>query len=239
MADLSSHKLSEDPTGVSQQGPTKMDVEQQKATLSVEEASHALPELSTCGADHPLSKPLSKDQLATSFVDKIEQLFPGDQQERTLSKNHHFPSHQASSVVTKEDTSVMDMEERLLTFSDEEDEEEDDEQMKVEGLHDDIKQELLEQDIKPDLLLDETSNLSHGDESSSGFLGSPGELDSQLSMEFGLVPPGRLHADSLLTETDDSLPFEPLRSDRDKVKRRGSPGRSRVKQVISLIISHV
>lgn len=117
------------------------------------------------------------------------------------------------------------MEETSLPHSEEEEEEEDDEQCVV------IKQELQEQKIKPVLLLDETSNLSHGDESSSGFLGSPGEPDAHLSMEFGLESGAHSHADNLLTETDDSLPFEPLRSDREKVKRRGSPGRSRIKQV--------
>lgn len=120
------------------------------------------------------------------------------------------------------------MEETSLPHSEEEEEEEDDEREEQCVL---IKQELQEQKIKPVLLLDETSNLSHGDESSSGFLGSPGEPDAQLSMEFGLEPGAHSHADNLLTETDDSLPFEPLRSDREKVKRRGSPGRSRIKQV--------
>ena len=94
-----------------------------------------------------------------------------------------------------------------------------------------IKVEPAEQEGKADLLLDDTSNLSHGDESSSGFLGSPAEPDAQLSMELSLVPAGRSRSDSLLTETDDSLPFDPLKCDGDKAKRRGSPGRSRVKQV--------
>lgn len=122
------------------------------------------------------------------------------------------------------------MEETSLPHSEEEEEEEDDDPLREEPCVV-IKQELQEQKIKPVLLLDETSNLSHGDESSSGFLGSPGEPDSHLSMEFGLESGAHSHADNLLTETDDSLPFEPLRSDREKVKRRGSPGRSRIKQV--------
>lgn len=124
------------------------------------------------------------------------------------------------------------MEETSLPHSEEEEEEEDDDPLREEQCVV-IKQELQEQKIKPVLLLDETSNLSHGDESSSGFLGSPGEPDSHLSMEFGLESGAHSHADNLLTETDDSLPFEPLRSDREKVKRRGSPGRSRIKQVRS------
>lgn len=122
------------------------------------------------------------------------------------------------------------MEETSLPHSEDEEEEEDDDPLREEQCVV-IKQELQEQNIKPVLLLDETSNLSHGDESSSGFLGSPGEPDVHLSMEFGLESGAHSHADNLLTETDDSLPFEPLRSDREKVKRRGSPGRSRIKQV--------
>ncbi|CAN9516118.1 unnamed protein product [Ophioblennius macclurei] len=132
--------------------------------------------------------------------------------------------------VAHESLSGEDTEGRLAPHSDEEEDEEDDEHMKADGLTPivDIKQEPQEREVKPESLLDETSNLSHGDESSSGFMGSPGEPDSHLSMELGLA--GRSHADNLLTETDDSLPFEPLRSDREKAKRRGSPGRSRVKQ---------
>ncbi|KAG7477467.1 hypothetical protein MATL_G00069890 [Megalops atlanticus] len=88
-----------------------------------------------------------------------------------------------------------------------------------------------EEGAKAELFLDETSNLSHGDGSSSGFLGSPAEADSQsVSMEMSLVPVHRARSDSLLTETDDSLPFDPLKPDGDKIKRRGSPGRSRIKQ---------
>lgn len=124
------------------------------------------------------------------------------------------------------------MEGTSLPHSEEEEEDDDDDPLREERCLV-IKQEFQEQKIKPDLLLDETSNLSHGDESSSGFLGSPGEPDAHLSMEFGLESGAHSHADNLLTETDDSLPFEPLRSDREKVKRRGSPGRSRMKQVKS------
>lgn len=124
-----------------------------------------------------------------------------------------------------------------------EDEEEEDEQGVEESLEesllkddsqgeDDQSRKEMQEDMKPELVLDETSNISHGDESSSGFLGSPAEADSQmLSMELSLVPAGRTRSDSLLTETEDSLPFDPLKPDGEKVKRRGSPGRSRVKQV--------
>uniref|UniRef100_A0A8C4SFC1 PHD-type domain-containing protein n=1 Tax=Erpetoichthys calabaricus TaxID=27687 RepID=A0A8C4SFC1_ERPCA len=96
--------------------------------------------------------------------------------------------------------------------------------------------------MKPDFV-DEMSNLSHGDASSSGFLESepnisPGEPDSHsLSMELGLVSTGeggngRLCSDSILTETDDSMPFDSASAklDAEKAKRRNSPGRSRVKQ---------
>lgn len=82
---------------------------------------------------------------------------------------------------------------------------------------------------------DEMSNLSHGDESSSGFLGSPGDPDSHmLAMDLG--PSCRPRSDSLLTETDDSLPFDSLKCDGEKLKRRGSPGRSRVKQVTRCVL---
>nr|XP_023687945.1 histone-lysine N-methyltransferase 2D-like [Paramormyrops kingsleyae]XP_023687953.1 histone-lysine N-methyltransferase 2D-like [Paramormyrops kingsleyae]XP_023687962.1 histone-lysine N-methyltransferase 2D-like [Paramormyrops kingsleyae] len=103
----------------------------------------------------------------------------------------------------------------------------------AEEMHGEVKIEPESQEMgsKQELLLDEMSNLSHGDGSSSGFLGSPGEPDCQsLSAELGLGQTGRSKSDSLLTETDDSLPFDALNSDGDKVKRRGSPGRSRVKQ---------
>ncbi|XP_038138588.1 histone-lysine N-methyltransferase 2D isoform X2 [Cyprinodon tularosa] len=141
-----------------------------------------------------------------------------DKPERSVFQDPQSPSTISLSTDTQETLSAMDIETRLLPQSEEEDEEEEDEQMK--GHHLDIKQEL--QGTKPELLLDEMS-------SSSGFLGSPGEPDPQLSMELGLVPARRSHGDNL-TETDDSLPFEALRSDREKAKRRGSPGRSRVKQ---------
>ncbi|TRZ00054.1 hypothetical protein DNTS_033595, partial [Danionella cerebrum] len=126
----------------------------------------------------------------------------------------------------------------LLSDTDErmgqsEDDEEEDDQGLEESLDEaplkdeNQRRKQLQEDMK--LVLDETSNISHGDESSSGFLGSPGEPDSQmLSME--LVPTDRLRSDSLLTETEDSLPFDSLKCDGEKVKRRGSPGRSRVKQ---------
>ncbi|XP_040905631.1 histone-lysine N-methyltransferase 2D isoform X2 [Toxotes jaculatrix] len=220
-----------EPTLVSQQGPENMEVEKQEATPSVEQ--EVSPELTKSGSDSSLTESLSKEPpnlpASPASVDKTEHLPMADQEERSPCQDHPFPSPLSVSVDTQEGLSAMDMEGRLLPHSEEEEEEEDDEQMKGEGHHD-IKQELQEHEIKPELLLDEMSNMSHGDESSSGFLGSPGEPDPQLSMELGLVPASRSHADNLLTETDDSLPFEPLRSDREKVKRRGSPGRSRVKQ---------
>lgn len=93
----------------------------------------------------------------------------------------------------------------------------------------------LEGGCKPEeLLLDEASNMSHGDESSSAYLGSPSEHDPHghcSGADLSLVPAGRSRSDSLLTETDDSLPFDPLKPDGEKVRRRGSPGRSRIRQV--------
>ncbi|KAM7404718.1 hypothetical protein PAMP_012040 [Pampus punctatissimus] len=220
-----------EPTPVSKQGPENIEVEKQEATPSVEE--EVSPELLKSRSDgEPITEPFSKAPpklpASPSSVDKTEHLPLSDQQETSPFQDPQSPL--SLSVDAQEALSAVDMEGRLLPHSEEDEEEEDDENLRGEGHIVDIKQELLEQEAKPELLLDEMSNMSHGDESSSGFLGSPGEPDPQLSIEFGLIPTGHSHTDNLLTETDDSLPFEPLRSDREKVKRRGSPGRSRVKQ---------
>ncbi|XP_041655057.1 histone-lysine N-methyltransferase 2D isoform X2 [Cheilinus undulatus] len=212
-------------TSVPQEGPQSMEVEKEEKQGVISSAKHEA--LLKSGSDgmyvtETSSKDRPKLPAHPAFVEK-------SQQERSLCPNPCSPPPPLS-VDTREALSVVDMERRSLPHSEEEEEEEDDDEMMKEGQNEDIKQELREQDTKPELLLDEMSNMSHGDESSSGFLGSPGEPDPQLSMELGLVPAGRSHTDNLLTETDDSLPFEPLRSDREKVKRRGSPGRSRVKQ---------
>lgn len=135
--------------------------------------------------------------------------------------------------------SASDTDDRAGQSEDEDDEEEllDEAHCKSE---DDPKQEgdAQETGIKSELLLDEMSNMSHGDESSSGFLGSPAEVDSQLlSMDHSVVPAGRARSDSLLTESDEFLPFDALKCDGEKLKRRGSPGRSRVKQVECMHIS--
>lgn len=216
-----------EPAPVSQQGPEKMEVEKED-----EEKQEESPETLHDGSDGtPSTEPFSKDPpklpASPASVDKTEHLPTDNLQETSPCQDPQSPSPLSLSVDTQEALSSMDMEGRLLPHSEEEDDDEYDEHMK--GLHVDIKQEPQEQEVN---LLDEMSNMSHGDESSSGFLGSPGEPDPQLSMELGLVPAGRSHTDNLLTETDDSLPFEPFRSDREK-KRRGSPGRSRVKQVRS------
>lgn len=208
--------------------------EKQETTPSVvQEVSAAF--LNSDSDDMPITEPLSKDPpklpASPASVDKTDHLPMANEQERSPCQDHRSPSPLSLSVDTQEGLSTVDMEGRLLPPSEEEEDEDDDEPMKGEDHNLDIKEELHERAVKPELLLDEMSNMSHGDESSSGFMGSPGEADHQLSMEFGLVPAGRSHTDNLLTETDDSLPFEPLRSDREKVKRRGSPGRSRVKQV--------
>ncbi|XP_044068115.1 histone-lysine N-methyltransferase 2D isoform X2 [Siniperca chuatsi] len=233
-AETQSNNPKVEPTLVSQQGPENMEMEKegdkQEATPSVEQEK-----LLNSGSDGmPSTEPFSKDPPKLSAspapVDKTEHLQMANQQERSPCQEPQSPSPLSLSVDTQEALSAVDMDGRLLPHSEEEEEEDDDEPMKGEGHNEDIKQEMQEQDGKPELLLDEMSNMSHGDESSSGFLGSPGEPDPQLSMELGFVPAGRSHIDNLLTETDDSLPFEPLRSDREKAKRRGSPGRSRIKQ---------
>lgn len=221
----------------SQQGPENMEVEKEekKGTTSLSE-QEVLAELSNSNSDGvPVTEPLCQDlpklPASSASLDKTEHMSMADER-KSPCLDQRSPSPLSLSVDTQEALSAVDMEGRLLPHSEEEEEEEeDDEQMKGDEHTMAIKQELHEQKIKPELLLDELSNMSHGDESSSGFMGSPGEPDQQLSMELGLEPSGRSHTDNLLTETDDSLPFEPLRSDREKVKRRGSPGRSRVKQV--------
>lgn len=213
--------------------PEDMEVEEKIAPIPELEGSAKL--LNSDSDGTPITESSSKDlpklpASSSSSGDKPEPSLVSRKRERSPSLDQRSPSPPLSAD-PQEALSSVDMEARLLPHSDEDDEdEEDDEPMKGDEHGVDIKRELQEK-VKPELLLDETSNLSHGDESSSGFLGSPGEADQQLSMELGLVPTGRSHTDSLLTETDDSLPFEPLRSDTDKVKRRGSPGRSRVKQV--------
>uniref|UniRef100_A0A672Y4F8 MLL3 n=1 Tax=Sphaeramia orbicularis TaxID=375764 RepID=A0A672Y4F8_9TELE len=211
--------IKEEPIEVSQQDPEYMEVEKQEVDPSVKQEK---------SGSIPVSEP--KLPASAASVEKTETVPMADQQEATPHQDAHSPplSRLTLSVDTEEALSAGDMEARQLPHSEEDDEEEDDEQLKGDGQNEDIKQELHE--VKPELLLDEMSNISHGDESSSGFLGSPGEPDPQLSMELGLVPSGHSHADNLQTETDDSLPFEPLKSDREKAKRRGSPGRSRVKQ---------
>lgn len=226
----SNNKPASDHARVSHQGPENMEVEKKRAVPVVEqEASQALLKSPSndMGIVEPLRKDLLKSPASLVFVNKTEPLPMDDKMERSPCQDPQSPSMLSLSADTQEVLSAVDMESRLIAPSEEEEDEEDDEPMKGHSV--DIKEEL--QEVKPELLLDEMSNMSHGDESSSGFLGSPGEPDPQLSMELGLVPTGRSHTDNLLTETDDSLPFEPLRSDREKAKRRGSPGRSRIKQV--------
>lgn len=139
--------------------------------------------------------------------------------------------------VPQVEPSASDTDDRAGQSEDDEEEEEllEEAHCKDESQVEDVpKQEADAQEtsIKSELLLDEMSNMSHGDESSSGFLGSPAEVDSQmLSMDLSVVPAGRARSDSLLTESDEYSSFDPLKSDGEKLKRRGSPGRSRVKQV--------
>lgn len=228
---------SEEVTSGSQQSLENMEVEKEdekrEATPSAEKK--ILPELIHSGSDGMLTaETLSKNPPKLSApVDNTEHLPMANQLERNPCHNPQSSSPLSSSVDTREALSAVDMEGRSLPQSEEDDEEEEDDELMREGHNEDKEQD---QDVKPELLLDEMSNMSHGDESSSGFLGSPGEPDPQLSMDLDLVPAGHSHPDNLLTETDDSLPFEALRSDREKVKRRGSPGRSRVKQVQSPLV---
>lgn len=218
-AETQSDNPKEEPSPVSEQGPENMEVEKedkQETTPSVEQEVPSEPLKNGSKVTHvppPSSKDPPKLPSSPASVDKTEHSPMDNRQERSPCPDPQSPSPHSISGDTQEALSSMDMERRLLPHSEEEDDDDEyDEQMKGDGLIEDIKREP-----------DDLSYLSHGDESSSGFLGSPGEQDPQLSMELG-----HSHADNLLSETDDSLPFEPLR---EKVKRRGSPGRSRVKQV--------
>lgn len=227
---------------LSQQDPEKMEVEKEenggKETISLEERESVSAELINNDSGLPTTESLCEDPQKSPSpspsVDDKECRSAADdsksQPSPCLDRRSSSPlslTADAQEVLSAEDGGV-----RLLPQSEEEEE---DEQVKAEEHDVAIKQELQERKVKEELLLDELSNMSHGDESSSGFMGSPGEADAQLSMELGLEPSGRSHGDNLLTETDDSLPFEPMRGDREKVKRRGSPGRSRVKQVRSAL----
>uniref|UniRef100_A0A3Q2Z9U5 PHD-type domain-containing protein n=2 Tax=Kryptolebias marmoratus TaxID=37003 RepID=A0A3Q2Z9U5_KRYMA len=222
------------PTIVSHQDPENMELgneeEKQKATLTAgQEPSQKL--IKNGSDDTSNEELLRKDSQKSSDFSVSEsktELLSMDDKFEGRGTNFSPSPTLSQSADSHDPLSAMNMERRLLPHSDdEEEEEEEDDYEQMKGHDIDIKQEF--QGVKPELLLDEMSNMSHGDESSSGFLGSPGEPDPQLSMELGFGPAGHLHTDNL-TETDDSLPFEPLRSDREKAKRRGSPGRSRVKQ---------
>ncbi len=196
--------------------------------ISTEEATETNPPTSLCSQSSQITLPVL-EAAEPVFMDLEE-----PRQEEAIDRTPP-PAPQT------EMPPASDTDDRMGQSEDEEEEE--DEQGLEESLEesllkdesqgeDDQSRKEMQEDMKPELVLDETSNISHGDESSSGFLGSPAEADSQmLSMELSLVPAGRTRSDSLLTETEDSLPFDPLKPDGDKVKRRGSPGRSRVKQV--------
>ncbi|XP_061684594.1 histone-lysine N-methyltransferase 2D isoform X6 [Syngnathoides biaculeatus] len=198
------------------EGPEHMDVEKQETPPSVDRLQSVVFVKADSGgikSAESFNKTLTKLPPSRPSVEAEHVHLFGDQVTSPCQAGPHLLTPD-----TQDEASAVNMEERLLPHSEEEDEEDDDEQMRREGHNMDIKEEPQEHDVKPDLLLDELSNMSHEDESSSGFLGSPGEVDPHLSMEFGR------------SETDDSLPFEPLGGHREKVKRRGSPGRSRVKQ---------
>lgn len=173
-----------------------------------------------------ITLPVSEE--AESVATDMEDVGSETRKEESIDR----PFHPAPQTEMPTDT-----DDRMGESEDDEDEEEQGVEESLEdSLNKDESQEediqcRNEMDIKRELVLDETSNISHGDESSSGFLGSPAEADPHMmSMEL-MMPAGRTRSDSLLTETEDSLPFDPLKPDGEKVKRRGSPGRSRVKQV--------
>ncbi|XP_054632527.1 histone-lysine N-methyltransferase 2D isoform X2 [Dunckerocampus dactyliophorus] len=227
LQDSTAERLSPNPkVEAMQESPENMEVEKRKTILSVVKPISA--ELFN-SASEPFSKTVSKFSPSQASVAKQKHVLLSDEQDTRPCQERQLSFHLSLSPVTQEERFTANMDERLLPHSEEDDDEDDDEQMK-EGHDLEIKQEPQEHEVKSESLLDELSNMSHGDESSSGFLGSPGEPDHQLSMDLGLISTGRSHADNMLTETDDSLPFEPFRSDGEKVKRRGSPGRSRVKQ---------
>lgn len=221
----------------SQRDPEKMDVEKEEnegtETMSLEEREPVSAELINNDSGLPTTESLCEEPQKSPSLSPS--LSAGDKEcQSTADDTKSQPSPcldrrssppLSPNADTQEVLAAEDGGARLLLQSEEEEE---DELVKAEEHALTIKQE---RKVKEELLLEELSNMSHGDESSSGFMGSPGEADAQLSMELGLDATG--HGDNLLTETDDSLPFEPMRGDREKVKRRGSPGRSRVKQVHS------
>ena len=214
---------------------------QQQTKLEEKRSSEGV---STTSPESP-APPISTQEVEHVSVDTEE---VGLKEEAARNpKQERSGSPPAPCADTQETAPTVDMEVRATHSEEEEGFGEQEEQGKDadrDGHHSHhrrvkIKQEPQEQRKPDQLLLDEMSNQSHpshGDESSSGFLGSPtegeAEPDAQLSMELSLIPTERSRSDSLLTETDDSLPFDPLKPDGEK-KRRGSPGRSRVKQVRS------
>lgn len=186
-----------------------------------------------------LSSPSPSAQIPLPSVSDEAEPVAMDMSEAGSEVQNEEVSERTSPTVQVE-PSASDTDDRVGQSEDEDDDEEllEEAHCKDESQPEDIsKQEsdAQETSIKSELLLDEMSNMSHGDESSSGFLGSPAEVDSQmLSMDLSVVPTGRARSDSLLTESDEF--FDPLKSDGDKLKRRGSPGRSRVKQVVCFML---
>ncbi|XP_016119900.1 histone-lysine N-methyltransferase 2D-like, partial [Sinocyclocheilus grahami] len=196
-------------------------------SICTEETTETNPPTSSCSQSSQITLPVLEE--AEPVVMDLEEVGSKARQEEAIHRTPP-PAPQTEMPPASDTDDIMVQSE---------DEEEEDEQGVEESLEesllkdespgeDDQSRKEMQEDMKPELVLDESSNISHGDESSSGFLGSPAEADSQmLSMELSLMPAGRTRSDSLLTETEDSLPFDPLKPDGDKVKRRGSPGRSR------------
>uniref|UniRef100_A0A4W4F3U6 PHD-type domain-containing protein n=1 Tax=Electrophorus electricus TaxID=8005 RepID=A0A4W4F3U6_ELEEL len=215
--------------------------------LPQEEASGQEQMESSSSVDATVTKPppvsSSPSLLSPSPVDleKAEPVALGEEKAEPEVQNEEVSDRASTAAPPAEPPSASDTDDRPGQSEDDEEEDEDhggeelleDSLCKDGGLAEGLQKqegEAQEAGAKSDLLLDEMSNLSHGDESSSGFLGSPAEADSQmLNVDLSVVPASRARSDSLLTETDDSLPFDSLKSDGEKLKRRGSPGRSRVK----------
>ncbi|KAL0158092.1 hypothetical protein M9458_046168, partial [Cirrhinus mrigala] len=172
--------------------------------VSTEDATETNPPTSLCSQSSQITLPVSEE--AEPAVMDLEEVGSETRQEETIDRTP--PPAPQTEVPPASDTDDR--------MGQSEDEEEEDEQGVEESLEesllkddsqgeDDQSRKEMQEDMKPELVLDETSNISHGDESSSGFLGSPAEADSQmLSMELSLVPAGRTRSDSLLTETEDS-----------------------------------
>ena len=236
------------PTPNSQQGPGEMVVPEmqggdttaeQKTISTTAPPSIQAPSTSTPEEEEEEEEAEDEEDSESMAVDQEDQKKPtpclGSSSPSSTSPRPPSVSLDTQGCPSADETDcrALPQSEEDEDEEEEEEEEDDDDEDGIEPikcLRVKIKEEpvdCLERQVKVELL-DEASNMSHGDGSSSGFLGSPAEPDPQ---DFCLLPSRRSRADSLLTETDDSLPFEPHKCDGEKMRRRGSPGRSRIKQV--------